>query len=238
MRQEDAQTDWDAFVKSVTWFARGREQSANLVPLPTRGLATEAAELFPNLDLLLRSASVTEVSVETGRRRTRSRSRYELHGWARSDGKRFGWLCMPRSEVLSAPLYEDHRTLLRSFGGIVERFNQPDDTWLLNLNDALTERAAASVDPDAYAAVFDGPLPIDVEPYYPIAIEANGNTTLCHRESGEILLFAPDHSCDHITVLSGCPDYTFYTVDGARVFREWVETIAQQWLRHLVRVPE
>jgi hypothetical protein len=225
MRQEDSQADWDAFVKDVTWFARGREKTAKLSALPNRAFGAEAAELFPKLNVLLQRATITDVSL--------GREHYELYGWTSAVGVRFGWLCMPPSAEPSSRLHRSHRELLRSFGGIVERFNEPDDTWLLNLNDALTERVAASSDRGSYAAVFDGPVPIDSDAYYPIAIEANGNTTLCHRESGSILLFAPDHSFDHIAVLPGCPDYTFYTIRGVEELREWVETVAQQWSRHL-----
>lgn len=225
MRQGSCHSDWEAFIKSVPWFARGKHRTARLAELPTRALARESAESFPELNRLLESASVAEVAL--------GGERYELFGWTGDSDERFGWLCMPPSDDPSPGLHESHRALLRSFGGIVERFNEPDDTWLLNLNDALTERVGANADLDSYAAVFDGPLPINVEPYYPVALEANGNTTLCHRESGEIVMFAPDHSFDHLTVLSGCPNYTFYTVNGVKVFRDWVETIARQWRRHL-----
>jgi hypothetical protein len=225
MRQEDTQSDWNAFVESVPWFARGKARTAKLARLPNRVLATDAAELFPKLNLLLQRASVAEVAL--------GRECYELFGWTNARGERLGWLCMPPADMPSPGLHESHCALLRCFGGIVERFNEPEDTWLLNLNEALTERVATSADPDAYAAVFDGPLPINAESYYPIAIEANGNTTLCHRESGQVLLFAPDHSFDHVTVLQGCPDYTLYTVNGAGNLRDWVETIAQQWLQHV-----
>jgi hypothetical protein len=224
MLSDMMQDDWDSFVTSAPWFVRGKERMAKLVPLPARSLAPGTASLFPHLGLLMQCASVTGVTTDRGH--------YELFGWTRSDGKRFGWLCLPPSLAPPTDLHEAHRALLRSFGGIVDRFNEPDDTWLLNHWDALTEYAAASSDPEAYAAVFDGPIPINANEYYPIALEANGNTTLCHRQTGSILLFAPDHAFDHITVLAGCPDYTFYTINGVKNFREWVEKVAQQWAKY------
>jgi hypothetical protein len=36
-------------------------------------------------------------------------------------------------------------------------------------------------------------LPIDPDEHYVVAVEANGNLTLAHRQDGRLLLFAPDH---------------------------------------------
>jgi hypothetical protein len=63
-------------------------------------------------------------------------------------------------------------------------------------------------------------IPIDLEAFYPIAVEANGNTTFCHRLSGEVVLFAPDHAFDHVELFPGCPAYTLYRLPAAtRVVR-------------------
>ncbi len=43
---------------------------------------------------------------------------------------------------------------------------------------------------------------------------------------------APDHCFEHLTELEGCPEYTLYTINGAAVFRDWVNAIALQWLAH------
>ncbi len=148
-----------------------------------------------------------------------------------------GWLSLPPSADPPRSLFAEHRELLASFGGVVERFNEPEDTWLLNLNDALTEREACH---DAsfiqrYSWAFeDSALTIPIHPtdYYSVAREANGNTTICHRSSGELLMFAPDHCFRHLVKLEGCPEYTLYRLTGAPFFRNWVNTIALQWLAH------
>jgi hypothetical protein len=127
-------------------------------------------------------------------------------------------------------LYADHQTLLASFGGIVERSNEPT-WWILNHNDALTQREASY---DSRLIAHDAwweslKIPIDLTQFYSIAQEANGNTTLCHRVSGEVVLYAHDHAFHHVEVLPGCPDYTFYRFVGAGHFKEWVDTISRQW---------
>src|SRR5258708_6977642 len=114
-----------------------------------------------------------------------------------------GWLCLPPTESTPRNIHDEHRELLASFGGIVERFNEPEDTWLLNLNDALTEREASHDGSfvHSYKWAFDDAglsLPIEPTDYYSIAREANGNATLCHRTSGRVLLFAPDHCFEHL----------------------------------------
>ena len=219
-------TDWDAFIESVPWFlAQGSAVSI--------GTSQQGAELcqgvrakFPHLSALLDHATVTHVAVDD--------SRYELCSWNSINGYRVGWLCMPPAQGDNTGLFPDHQLLLRSFGGIVERSNEPEGTWLLNLNDFLTLREASNDGSfiEDYRWAFDDAetdIPIELSDYYSVSREANGNTTLCHRQTGAVILFAPDHFFDHITVIPGCPEYTLYEIDGAICFVDWVETIARQW---------
>lgn len=78
-------------------------------------------------------------------------------------------------------------------------------------------------------------MPIEPSEYGVLAVEANGNLTICHRTTGEILLFAQDHSFDHIEVLPGCPDYTLYRIPTAPTLATWLETLASQWLAAISR---
>lgn len=221
--------DWENFLAAVPWFVDRAAAVELFRQHEPRRLAPSSVQLFPSLAKLLATALRTDVSVNG--------ARYELLAWDSHDGDRFGWLCEPPARIVPNNLHEDHRALLASFGGIVERFNEPEDTWLLNLNVALTKREAAH---DAsfienYMWAFEDAgltLPIDPSNYYSIAREANGNTTLCHRESGHVLLFAPDHCFTHLTKLEGCPEYTLYEISGAATFRDWVNAVAAQWLSH------
>src|SRR4029453_111797 len=144
------------------------------------------------------------------------------------------WLARPPERAADG-LYPPHRTLLSEFGGVTERGGEFEDQWLLNTNESLT---AAEASHDAaflqdYAWAFEdvpGGIPIDMTAYYSISREANGNDTLCHRVAGDVLMFAPDHSFDHVVPLHGCPDYTLYRIKGAPGFVQWVEAVAKQWL--------
>ena|SRR5689334_16705576 len=105
---------------------------------------------------------------------------------------------------------------------------------LLNHYDVLTEREARCnatfIEYSAWAfEEASVEIPIDLKQFYSIAREANGNTTLCNRASGETLLFATDHAFDHVEILPGCPDLTLYRLLGVQGFRDWVDTIARQW---------
>jgi len=221
-------SDWAAFSDAVPWFI---DPDADVQIAPRQSPITFSpidATLFPRLAELLALANVTDVSING--------VRYELVAWNSADGGRLGWLCLPPSAESPQDLLKDHRKLLESFGGIVQRFNEPEGTWLLNLYDALTEREAthnANFIQEYYAWPFEDAgliLPIDPSQYYSIAREANGNTTLCHRVNGQVLMFAPDHCFDHLSVLDGCPEYTLYRINGAATFCDWVNTVAIQWL--------
>ncbi|MFC5265119.1 hypothetical protein ACFPJ1_23655 [Kribbella qitaiheensis] len=65
--------------------------------------------------------------------------------------------------------------------------------------------------------------PIQPDEYYAVAVEANGNLTLVDRESGRLLLFAPDHALTGVTPLPGCPPYSLLTFDDAHDLGAWIE---------------
>jgi hypothetical protein len=135
---------------------------------------------------------------------------------------------------VSLDVYPAHRILLESLGGVVERANELPDSWLLNHAGVLTAEEATHdatfIESYGWAfADFPNGIPIDLEAYYSMAREANGNTTLCHRLTGAVLLFAPDHSFDHIVPLEGCPEYSLYRIPTALTFEAWVAAIASQW---------
>jgi hypothetical protein len=224
--------DWTEFTEAVPWFLNDDAVVKVGKRRAPRAFSPAAAKLFPRLAELLAMGSVMDVSVDG--------IAYELVAWTSSDGDRFGWLCLPPSAAVPQNLHADHRDLLASFGGIVERFNEPEDTWLLNLEDALTERETARdvTFIQEYDWAFEDAgltLPIEPSDYYSIACEANGNVTLCHRENGHVLMFAPDHNFEHLTELEGCPEYTLYRIGGAANLREWVDAVAVQWLDYVGR---
>ena len=223
-------TDWDAFAAAVPWFVDAGSKVS--VSAGYRGMRLSHAldSRFPAFSRLLAIADVTPVSIND--------DAHFLLAWNGTDGYRIGWLCFPPTPNGVNDIHEDHNDLIKSFGGIVERFNEPEDTWLLNQNDVLTEREAvcdASILDDYMWAFEDAGVSLPIQPaeFHSIAREANGNTTFCHRTTGNVILFAPDHSFDFVTPFDGCPEYTLYTIDGIAVFRDWVETVAAQWLARI-----
>jgi hypothetical protein len=231
---------WRSFTKSVSWFVQKGEKAqvgATAPPGSWRPHSAMFGELFPVLQDVLSAAYTTPVR-KAGRG-------YVLFSWPPKGlswlKRAFSWLTrapIPQwlsPEPSSAPpagLFKEHAILLRSFGGIVESVDETESTWLLAHNDVLTAAEASRKESfiDAIALAFpDKRVPIDLSPYYSIAMEANSNTTLCHRQSGAVLLFAPDHAFDHVTPLPGFPELTLYELHGAPTFRDWVNVIATQW---------
>ena len=218
---------WEAFTEDVPWFLTGNDRVVvGDVAYPgTWRMPNALARTFPRLADLLGSANTSAVSVGV--------RHYVLFSWEGEDGIS-AWLSprpspSPRGDVLPA-----HRDLLTVFGGITERSNEPETTWLLNTNESLTIEEASN---DAtFVRAYDwafveipGGIPIDLTAYYSISREANGNNTFCHRLGGDVLLFAPDHSFDDVEPLEGCPPYTLYRRRGGGTFVDWVETVARQW---------
>lgn len=222
MRPEEA---WKAFRQEVTWFVHNRPNARPVASRPPGSWAPRSADftsLFPELAGLLAEAWLTDVEHLS--------ERWVLYSWE-AGGQWRGWLS-PGAGILPAGLHPHHRVLLESFAGMVESFG-PLSSWIDNhnawLTAALAEEDTSFVEAYAWAFEETGGIPIDLEDYYVVAQEANGNATLCHRSEGGVLLFAPDHAFDYVTVLAGCPEYTLHGFQGAPTFTSWVERVAGQW---------
>jgi hypothetical protein len=220
-----AMTDWEHFIDGTPWLLHDVSSVEVDEPRPANADGIDG-ERFPQLRRLVASASETPVTLGT--------DKHELLTWSHPvNGERFSWLCMAPGE--SAPeAFPDHQELLNAFGGVVERSTNEPSTWLSNCDDALTAREATN---DAsfladYAWMVEElgtTWPIDPQDYYSICREANGNDTICHRVTGDVLLFAPDHDFDHLDVLEGCPPYSLYRIRGGSSFTQWVDEVARQW---------
>ena len=188
---------------------------------------------FPQLDRLLRLARATELNGPSGLS--------FLIAWTDEGGEPTGWVCPSPARSPDLSLHPVHRLLLRSFGGIGERMNEREDTWLLNLNSALIE--AQSLLPHGWFDYYQGscqvhslPTVVNADDYVPFAFEANGNCTLYHRGTSAIIMEAHDHSFHHVVPLPGCPAYSLYSIRGCPDLRSWVNNVATQWLGHVAAV--
>jgi hypothetical protein len=216
---------WEAFADDIPWFINDRSVDVGpLLPPGSTTLSSAISKLVPRFARLIGGAHTSRVVID--------REPFMLFSWETSASV-LAWLA-PRPEPAARGLYPPHDALLAEFGGITERGGEFDDQWLLNTTQSLTWREAqhdASFIRD-YAGAFEGVpngIPIDLHAYYSLSREANGNCTLCHRTTGDVLLFAPDHSFDFVTPLEGCPEYTLYRLRGAPRFEDWVEVVAEQW---------
>jgi hypothetical protein len=110
----------------------------------------------------------------------------------------------------------------------VERFGEPW-SWWMNQKAVLAATAARSSVArvlDEYGWIWRGAglkVPIDPTEYYPVAVEANGDVTLVHRENGRIVLFAPDHSYPRVRPFPGCPPRSLLTIDDLPDLASWLE---------------
>lgn len=215
--------DLEQFLADITWFVPpGATATVADDPRPwTRG----PVEQLPALSRLLTESTLTPIAM-AGRA-------YELLAWGPSDDRR-GWMCLPPTSVQADGLNVVHRRFLSACGGIIERFGEPD-SWWSNQNEVLTEAIARrDLAPmlDGYSWLWqdDGlEMPIEPHEFTVVAVEANGNLTLTHRETGQLLLFAPDHSFEGVTPLPGCPEYSLMTLDQAPDLRSWIEATAAVW---------
>lgn len=214
--------DWQAFVADCTWFLHP-DRTAQVGE--SRRWSRGPVEGLPVLSALLAQATVTPVRVAD--------ERFELLAWG-PQARRRGWLCEPPRADSSDALHPLHRRLLSVCGGIVERFGEPD-SWWLNHDEVWTVSAAElALAPvlEAYGWLWDDEgltVPIEPSRFYPVAVEANGNLTLVHRDRGGLLLFAPDHALEGVTPLPGCPPYSLMTVDDVPDLACWLEVCAAAW---------
>jgi hypothetical protein len=214
--------DFDLLLAECSWLT---EQGADLA-VPQQNRPVDLVGM-PVLSRLLSTATVTPVRLDG--------IDHELLAWGPPSDRR-GWLCQPPTHGDDANVPEALRAVWTATGGIVEHFGAvSDDWWWLNCNDVLTREAAGhSVEQmlGAYEWMWADEgleIPIETDDYVPVAIEANGNLTLAHRQTGQVVWFAPDHAASDVTVLPGCPEYSLYTFDGVTDLTSWIEAGAAQW---------
>lgn len=226
-------SDWDDLLTDKRWLvgkndvvevSSTRRAQDGLFQPTSDFLAT-----FPILSKFLSLARVTDVKING--------QAFYIYGWTDINGHSFGWQSPFSVSVTDTTRFHpQHILLLSSFGGIKERWNEPD-TWLLNLNSALcAEEISVGWDgwEDYY---FDLCNEMQIQPnvnpadYRIFAPEANGNCTMYHYKTGQVLMFAHDHGFSHIKPFENSPEYTLYTINDCPDFRTWVETVAKQWLQ-------
>ena len=217
--------DWIKVTTAESW-AFGANEAAVVNPACKFVPTPELERAFPKLSELLSAARCSSV--------TFGGDDYILYSWGASSIVR-AWLSPVVDGLAHQGACPAHQKLLAEFGGIRERYNEPEGNWLLNHNEAWV---AAGPQSDVsfmkdYEWVFEecGGIPIDLENHYVVAWEANGNVVICSRSSGKLLFFAPDHANPNLLPFGPCPMYSLHIHREVPDFCSWVEAIADQWLR-------
>ncbi|WP_307440824.1 hypothetical protein [Paenibacillus sp. V4I3] len=230
-----ANNDWNDFNNDISWFIKPNDIVTITETSKGRDFfkfSDSFTRIYPVLSELLKKARVTNVQVNN--------KPYQLLGWSDHEGNSFGWLVRPPAVDINKPLCNEHKLLLTYFGGITERWNETEISWLLNLNSALTledaeegfqgwENYIADVSNDE-----DFESYINPNDYIAFAFEANGNMTLYHKNNSSLIMLAHDHCFEHITPLDGYPEYTIYRINDCPDLVAWVEEVAKQEIIRLI----
>ncbi|XDD52992.1 hypothetical protein AB3N62_10910 [Leptospira sp. WS4.C2] len=183
---------------------------------------------FPNLTNLITSARILNL--------TNRNENYRLYSWTNYNDKSFGWLT--KIEFLNCRNHlfiEEHDLILKTIGGIIETYNDPEPSLSNNQNFLFLEsecKVGIKNWEEYYKESIIDQNITEIEYNNLIAFteEANGNLTLYDIKKKNILLFAPDHCFENVTKIFNQPDYTFYKFNSINSFIDYVETLALEWI--------
>ena len=219
------ESDTSKFLEYCSWFGQGRREQISVNHLQHPESIWDSLPInCTSLKVLLKRARIARITLDT---------HFLLFSWDSKAGETFGWLAKEYTEYPDW-LYSTHKSILRSMGGIIESFSLPENSWLLNQDFVLAPPSHKDCQElHEYDWIFEDEgleNPIDLTEFYAIAQESNGNTTICHRNTGEVLLFAPDHSFSYLERYDYCPEFSYYRIANAHTFEEWIEAVADQYL--------
>lgn len=220
---------FEVFKQKCGWFVRpGDDVDLKKGSFTYSEIFTKA---FPCLYKLLSLAVVIDISIT----RNKAPARYKLFSW----NGHSGWLCKLEPAYSAINILPEHQCLLDTMGGIQESYYQTA-LELERLTDNqefmfIQSQCYVGMDEDTYhfyriQCDESGVKPVDTQTLICFAVEANGNQTYYDPATKSVLLFAPDHSFNHVEPLDNQPEYTFYTIDQAENFVAYVETLSRQWL--------
>ncbi len=218
--------DLETFKKNVSWFIKpydNVEINSTIISLD-ENFETE----FPKLTQLVSKARVSDLTIIT--------KPYKLLAWDCKDGGICGWLNKFEPDTISdIDIIPEHKLLLKNIGGIVESFNEPENTLSLNQNFLFIKSQCSKGigDWNEYYEMLceEENLPqIDYSNFISFVQEANGALTLYDKNTNQVYLFSHDHSFENVDFLENQPQYTFHKIKGIQTFKDYVETLADQWL--------
>lgn len=229
-------SDWESF-NTGNRFEYRYGPARLLSELGTFAPTNEFRNRFPILSDLLACSRRTTLEISKGRR--------HIHAWTNRLGHRFGWVCLPPPDAsATVKMHADHRLLLTAFGGIEEHWNGPE-SFLSNQNGSLgvphwsigfgnREEQFQELAEDLYPDYTDVKGDLVPSEYAEFTSEANGDMTMYHLQTAEVLHLGFDCGVRGVTALDAYPQL-LYRINAAPDFVSWVETVAQVWLSEIDR---
>jgi hypothetical protein len=182
--------------------------------LQTLQVDPDVAARFPRFAELLRLARVTPIDFEFENRKT-----FFLE-WESASGEPMAWLA---DRVTTSPnriACEDHELLLRNFGGVSYfRLNEPENSPTLCAVNFLSE---STTDGDFFQWLntpeIEEAYQVRFSDLYCIAFYGGGEFVLCDRVTSRVWIHWPGTNY-------------LETIRGITTFQEWVESLAEAWLK-------
>ncbi|MCA5013054.1 MULTISPECIES: hypothetical protein [unclassified Enterococcus] len=201
-------------------------------------ITSKFRDLFPKFTLMLKSATLLEIF-------TKDRKK-EINYWVlcwEIKGHIFEIVCLPPKKENFIEV-EPYTIFMSMLGGILEfyyelsigegEFYWQNKTKILGFDELDSKEYLEDIryELEQYGKEEFGRNTeyIDLEALFIVDLEANGDVTLCDRNTEKIYLFAHDNSSDYTQRCQGYPEYTFYTLNKCRTLVEWIETLGAQWL--------
>jgi hypothetical protein len=222
--------DFEIFKKEKTWFQR--PDNFVEIEIVLWHTSDNFVRAFPKMAELLNKSRKTGIKKDG--------KPYILFSWDCKRGGTCGWLCS-NQKINEWPfnLIDEHILLCHSVFNIEESYNNPPGSFTLNQNymfdpqECKTGIGGLDIFYN-WKCTQENKKPVDHSKWIAFACEANGNYTLYDPVTKNVYLFASDHAFKNITVLRNQPEFTFYTINGAPTFTDYVELLARQWLEWVV----
>ncbi|WP_347838564.1 hypothetical protein [uncultured Draconibacterium sp.] len=228
-KEMDNNRDFEAFRNDVSWFLK---PNSDIVFKDSELMISEEfKKTFPKLSGLIQKARVSNVEIDS--------ESYILFAWDNVDNQICGWLNkLELADSYKCEMIEEHELLLRNIGGIKESFNEPEDSFTNNQNFVFigSECMRGIGDWDDYYSMMcedDKCEKIDSSNYLAFVYEANGALTMYEPESKKVFLFSHDHCFDNVEFIENQPEYTFHKFKNVDTFTDYVEELADQWVKFI-----
>jgi hypothetical protein len=224
--------DFETFKNNTIWFIRPND----FVEVFEGELEVSKAceNTFPTLTKLIKKSRILNLK--------KNNSNYKLLSWDNDAGKSCGWLIAFESQdvEIRINLLPEHDLLLRTIGGLVETYN-PTDGFLSNsMNFMFVKSKCFSGIGSAWSDFYqlrclqESSAPLQHENFVIFAAETGGHYVMYDLNNKRVYMFDTDPGLPYLEEIKGQPQATFYTINGAPTFTDYVELLARQWLEWVV----